>query len=316
MKHEHNFPDAQEEIDLREVGRAVWAGRWWVVAATSLAVLLGLVLALLLRNEYQVTAVLAPPSDGGRGGLGGLAGDLGGLAAIAGINLGSGGSSVPTTIATLQSNALIGDFIREEKLKPLLFPERWSVADHAWLPRGKPGLLAGFAQRIIDDPQQERLSRQPTLEPSDYEAVELFKRDVLSVSQDKKTDLVSVVVSWHDPVVASAWANSLVRRLNLRMRQDMMNDADKSLAYLQQEVLRTQELRVKEAIYGLMEAKLKSRMMASVSDEVAFRVIDSPVPPTKPRSPKRPLIVLMMGILGALLASGCLVVRHQMRERV
>lgn len=303
-----------DEIDLKALALALWAGRWWIFGAAFLSALCGLLVALSLSNEYRVSTTLAAPEANGKGGLSALAGSLGGLAAMAGVSLPGGGGNTAVALADLQSNQLLGRFIREENIKPLLFSGAWDAETQQWLPRPAPGLVKGALLAIIDDPYQRAEAGRPTLEPSDAEAVEFFRKEVLAVSQDKKTELVTVSITWRDPAQAAVWLNKLVQRLNVHTRKHMMEDADKSLAYLQAELMRTQEMGVRQSMYSLMEAKLNGRMMASVTEEVAFRVIDPPVVPNVPASPQRALIVFLAMVLGGMVAGAVILVRYQWQQ--
>lgn len=304
-----------DEIDLRELAGDLWRYKWWIVLSAIVAGVLGGGIVLNMSNQYTVSAVLAQPnSQSTKGGLSSLMGDLGGLAAVAGVSLpGNAGSA--TAIAMLKSNSLLEDFIREENIKPVLFPKQWSSAKGEWRPRKAPGMLKKWMLAWVGDPMQVRLSERKTDEPTDYQAVQKFRERMLSISQDKKTDLVTVTLTSGDPVRAVDWLNKLISRLNQRVRIEMISDADKSLLFLKDELAKTQEVNVRQAIFGLIEGKLNNRMVASVTEEVAFRVIDRPVVPTIPAKPNRPLIVLLSMFFGAVLSSVAVLLFSQMRKK-
>ncbi len=310
----HYAIQSDDEIDLKEMVLALWAGRWWILGSGFVSVLVGLVIALCLSNEYRVSAILAAPENGGKSGLSALAGNLGGLAAMAGINLPGGGGNAAIALAELQSNQLLAAFIKEKNLKPLLFPAQWSEQRQEWLPSQPPGGLGRLVSGALGDPYRQQQALQSTQEPSDAAAIELFRKKILSVTQDKKTELVTISITWRDPVQAASWLNSLVQRLNAHTRKHMMADAEKSIAYLQAELARTQEVGVRQSMYSLMEAKLNGRMMAAVTEEVAFRVIDPPIIPSEPSAPHRALIVLLAAVIGSILACGVILLRHQWRK--
>lgn len=306
----------EDEVDLRQLFRLLWRGRWLVLASALMAAVLGCVVAINIPNQYQVVSVLAQSTENARagGGLSGIMGELGGLASVAGINLPNSGGGTASALATLQSVDFLSEFIRDQSLKPILFPQWWDADRKAWIPREKPAVLKRLWQSMVDDPQELRIINSPTMEPSDYQAAAFFKEKILLVSQDKRSDLINLTMSWRDPLQAAQWSRELVRRLNARVRQSMMADADKSIAYLRQQAQVTSEVEVRAAIYSLMEAKLKSRMMASVSEDVAFRFADAPMAPTSPSGPKRILIVLGVTLFGSVLAVAWVLLREQLRH--
>jgi hypothetical protein len=75
----------QQEIDIAELLRSVWAKRRFVLKVTALFVLVGLLAALFGQVKYTAVSVMVPQTGGEAAG-----GNLQGLAAMAGINLGGG----------------------------------------------------------------------------------------------------------------------------------------------------------------------------------------------------------------------------------
>lgn len=302
-------PNDELEIDLGELFGVLWRGRWWIVLAGILASVIGIVVAFSLENQYRASTVLAPAGEDAKG-AGALAGQFGGLASLAGISLPGGGGGTQTSLAVLQSAEFIAQFIQEQGIKPVLYSQQWDAQRQQWKPRGAPGLLKRVTLSWVDDPVQLEQAQRKTAEPGDLVAAELFKKTILSVSEEKKSGLVTVTINWRDPKQAAAWVDGLVRQLNRRMQRESMAEADRSLAYLQAELAKTQEVPVREAIYKLVESKQKSRMVASVSNEVAFKVLDPASAPEMPVSPKRPLIIVLAGMLGGMVAVMALLIRH------
>ena len=79
-----------DEIDLRELFRVLWAGKWLIGGITFAAAAIAVVVALMLPNIYRAEALLAPNDQQGAGSLSSLAAQYGGLASLAGINLSTG----------------------------------------------------------------------------------------------------------------------------------------------------------------------------------------------------------------------------------
>ncbi len=81
-----------DEIDLRELFRTLWAGKWLIGGITFATTVIAVIVALMLPNIYRAEALLAPNQDEGVGGLSALAAQYGGLASLACIDLRSGSS--------------------------------------------------------------------------------------------------------------------------------------------------------------------------------------------------------------------------------
>jgi len=88
---------AEDEIDLIDLAKTLWAGRKIMIKTTLIFMVLGLFIALFSEKEYTASTSMIPQSaDGGME----LGGGLGGLAAMAGINLGGAGvgSAIPPSL--------------------------------------------------------------------------------------------------------------------------------------------------------------------------------------------------------------------------
>ncbi len=100
-----------------------------------------------------------------------------------------------------------------------------------------------------------------------------------SVSKDKQTGLITLAIEWRDPVQAASWANELVARLNAEMRARAIARTSASIDYLQKELANTSEVETKRAMDRVMEAQINKRMLATVTEEYALRVVDRALPP-------------------------------------
>lgn len=88
---------AKDEIDLLELGKTLWLNKKVITLTTSFFVVLGVLVAVLLKNEYTAGSTFVPQTSEQLK----VGGSLGGLASLAGINLGpmgGGGSEIPPTL--------------------------------------------------------------------------------------------------------------------------------------------------------------------------------------------------------------------------
>ena len=104
-------PNYEAEIDLRELIKVLWQGKFWIIGTTFIAAVISVAIALGMPNIYRAEALLTT-NEGGPGGLFGLTGQYGGLAGLAGITLPAGESSEKAIgIAKLQSREFTADFM-------------------------------------------------------------------------------------------------------------------------------------------------------------------------------------------------------------
>jgi len=247
-------------------------------------------ISFLLTPVFRAEVLLEPVQrDSTLGGLASLAGRVGDLASISGINQ-VGGDDSATSIATLKSRALTETLIKDEGVMPLLFPSDWDAQKRAW-----------------EDPNDP---------PTMWEAFEKFDEKIREVKEDRKTGLVTLAIEWEDPVLAARWANSLVKRVNAKRREEAIRLATSSIAYLRKELRTAGAVELQQAIYRMIETQMKTVMLARSTEEYAFRVIDPAVPPKKKIRPKRRLIALGAMVFGALLGVYAAVLRSKRRRLI
>ena len=242
--------DGDDALTVREVLVALRDN--WVLSLSAILVCIAgaVAIAWLLRPVYRSEVVLAPVSEESTDAtLAGIAGQLGGLATLAGIAP-PGADNSAIAVATLKSDILAEEFIRNRNLLPTLFADDWDAQQKRW---------------TIEDPDDV-----PTLN----DAIERFDTKVREVFEDKETGLVTLSIEWVDREQAADWANTLVALANARLRRQSIEEAQRSIEYLKRELGKTEVVELRSAIDRLTETEIKRIMLAEVREEFAFKIID------------------------------------------
>lgn len=257
--------------------RVLWRRRVTVVAIVVLSVLCGAAIAWLKTPLYRSSVVLAPRQAEEQGGaLSAVLGQMGGLASLAGL-AGLGGQDANDSLALLKSRAFFERFARDAQLLPVLFSSAWDEKSGQW-----------------------KSSLQPEDIPTLDDGWELFNTRIRTISQDQKTGIVTLAITWKDRGTAAAWANTLATRLNEDMRSRAIADSIATNRQLQEQLDKTSVVELQQAIYRLMEMQIKREVLARSRSDYAFAVVDPAVVSDADRfvSPKRALILLSALIIG------------------
>ena len=303
------YSPADDEIDLAELFRALWAGRWWIIASGVICTLVAVGIALWLPNIYHAEAKLAPSAEQQGGGLSALAGQFGGLASLAGISLGSGGTDkVGLAIEVAKSRQFVTSFIRRHQLEvPLMAVTSMDKQTGELVI--DPALYDAKAGKWIRDVKPPK-----SVEPSDWELYKVFS-DLFAIDQDKKTGMVTVGIDYFSPVVAKQWVDWLVADLNTTMKQRDQTDTERNIAYLKEQLEKTSVADMQTVFYKLIEEQTKTLMLTEVNPEYVFKTLDPAVVPEEKAKPKRALMVVLGGILGGMLGIMLVLARHAMRRQ-
>jgi uncharacterized protein involved in exopolysaccharide biosynthesis len=262
-----------DEISLLDIWRVLRRYKITILATVLLGVALPGIIGLVTTPVFRAETLVAPVTESDeRSRLVAPLAELGGFAALAGVNI-ERGSRKNEAIALLRSRALTEQFIKDEKLRPVLFGQDWADDDPRW--------DAGEADGV------------PTLAA----ACELFDKEVRQVYEDRKSGLSVVAIEWEDPQLAAQWANELVRRVNAMMRERSTRESEQAIAYLQKQLGETSAVEMQRVLHRLVESEMKEIILANIKEEYAFRVIDPAVVPEKPFKP----VLVPMLALGAVL---------------
>ena len=295
-----------DEIDLKELWTAIWAGKKLIIAITFVFAIAAIAYAIHLPNIYKSTVLLAPvEQDKQGGGLSALASKFGGLASLAGVNL--GGSSIDkTTIALeiLKGKAFIGEFVNKYQLKPVFMATNgWNLTTNSLTYDSE--LYNEKTKKWVRD-----VSPPKTTIPSDLEFYHYFIKNNLAVSKDKETSLITVSVKHYSPYVAKNIVDKLIIAINNKMKQADILQAEKSIQYLTKALSETDNADMQKIFYQLIEQQQQTKMLASVKEQYVFKTVDPAVVAEKKDSPKRALIVVLATMLGGMLSVLIVLIRY------
>lgn len=271
----HNSPveEFSDDLGTSRAWLILSRHKAWIIFPTLVGTFVSGVIAYVTPATYKSEALVAPVAMTETR-LDGLPGQFGNLAALAGISL-PAESGISVAIATLSSRALTESFIEQEHLLPTLFSKKWDAQNQRWQSDHPPSVRDGY---------------------------ELFDDGIRTIAIDKRTGLVTLAIEWTDPKLAASWANELIRRANDKLQHDAIDEGQKTIAYLQEQLGRTRQVEVQQALYQLIESETKRIAVANAREEYAFKIIDPAVPPQKKSRPKR-LRIISIGFLFTLLAS-------------
>lgn len=301
MNREHEIAD--DEIDLRELFGVIWRGKWIIILCTVLAAGIAVAVALKMPNIYRSEALVSPV-NAENGGLGGLASKYGALAGLAGISLPSGGSDKTTLgLEIMKSRQFFETFnARHEILVPLMAVKSWDPVSGELLV--DPEIYDATSGKWLREANPPRKS-----EPSTQEAHEVFV-NLLSTAQDKESGLVTIAIEHQSPIVAQQWVEWLVEDINEALRSQDLAQAERSIAYLEDQIRSTALAELQAGFFDLIQSQIETMMLAKATPEYLFKTIDPAVVPELKVKPKRSLIVALGVLLGGMLGVLLVLIRH------
>jgi len=297
-----------DEIDLRELFGVLWAGKIKIIAITAVFAIASVIYALSVPNQYKATALLAAvQSDGG--GLSGALGQLGGLASLAGVSLGGGeGGEAQIAQEIMKSWSYIESFIDDNNIAVEVYAaEGWNKLSNELVIDDDLYDTAQKSWLIEDDDTGENRS------PTSWELFEVFQ-EKLSVSEDKKSGLVSVSIEYYSPQIAKQWVDMYVDAVNRFMQQRQVDKVTKNITYLQEQIEKTSIAEMQEVFYTIIEEQTKNKMLAEASPEYVFVAVSPSMVPEQKSQPKRALICILGTLLGGMLSVLLVLIMHYAKK--
>lgn len=262
------------ELSLGDILEILFARKKLIIALSLVGYLSGIAISNVLEPVYTSEVTMISQLDTQSSSSSGLSG----LASMAGINLGNDISNREgaSALATLNSRTFLNDYIKNNDLKPQLFPHLWDKDTRAW--KDKP--------------------------PSDLGSVSSLKKMVMLKKQE--SGILIYQVNSYSAQLSSDLANSLIESINDYIRQQSVDEAQKSILFLKKELSSTNLAGIQNTIYRQIESQTKRMTLANARDQYAYKVIDRAVKSLSPSWPNKlqvSLLGLVIGIiLGALIS--------------
>jgi uncharacterized protein involved in exopolysaccharide biosynthesis len=298
----HQMPVYDDEIDLRELFGVLWRGKLTIIAIGVLATVVAVAVAMSMPNIYRSEAVLAPAT---KSSTNNLMSKYGGLASLAGISLPKGeADKTVVAMEVLQSRDFLREFVsrHENVLRDLIAVDDWNLSSNTL--SFDPDLYNEKNKKWV---REVDLPFKP--EPSIQEAHEVFAK-LLSVSQDKDSGLVSIAIEHQSPYVAQKWVEWLVDDINQVIRDQDVEQAEKSIAYLKEQISETAVADLQAGFFEMIQDQIQTIMLAKATPEYLFKTIDPAVVPELKVKPKRALIVVLGAVLGGMLGVMWVLIRR------
>ncbi|WP_165741549.1 Wzz/FepE/Etk N-terminal domain-containing protein [Pseudoalteromonas sp. Z1A6] len=285
------------EVDFRTLISILWKGRILIVGITALFSVIAVLFSLSLPNIYRSEALISVVEQGQDSPLSGLSSTFGGLASIAGINLQAGsGSKRDIAIETLKSRTFISDFININELKPLL------IGVEGWNAEKNELIYDSEVYDIENNIWVREVSYPKTKTPSDLEAYRYLIKENLSISEDEDTGFIRVSIKHYSPYIAKRILDSLINSINNKLRMIDIEEANKSVVFLQSKLKETKNVDIRKIMFDMIEGQVQNQMLAEVRDEYVFKTIDPAIVDEIKFSPKRAILSIMGAILGFFIA--------------
>ncbi len=304
----------EDEIDLVEVVKKLWRNRKLIMAVTFLFMVIGVVYALLATPYYRATLTMYPATGEKK------AGGLMSMAASFGVSLGGGAETYN-----------VEDVIKSRKIAKEVVLHEWNISGS----EAKMNLLDFW------EIESEREEMKMFLAMKNW-------KDVVSVSTNKESGLMSLGVMTKDPLLSAQIANYMGKAVTDYIQEHQGAVADNNLAHIdlrlkdvkkelkeaelalkeysesnrdissphaQLEVGRlSRELEIKQGVYLTLNQQRELAMIDKVKKSPVINILDEAEVPLLKEKPKKAMICVAFTFLGGILGVGLVLLLPFMAE--
>ena len=136
----------------------------------------------------------------------------------------------------------------------------------------------------------------------------------LTISEDRKSGLVSVSIEYYSPQIAKQWLDNYVAAINAHMQQRQIEKVTNNINYLQVQIEKTSVAEMREVFYSIIEEQMKNKMLAEASPDYTFVAVGPSMVPEVKSQPQRALICILGTLLGGLLSVILVLTIHYVRK--
>jgi uncharacterized protein involved in exopolysaccharide biosynthesis len=265
-----------DEINLLDYVIVLLKYKWLILGIVFATGVAAVIITLMLPNIYRSEATIIPrqqeksPASSALSALGALSGMAGELAGL------GGGGDMDKFEVVLKSRDLARRVVEKYKLMPDLFAEQWDPLKKEWKENPAPTLQDAYKLLI----------------------------GMLSVSRDRKTDVLTIKFDHEDPNFAKIMADNYLSELSESLREETLKDAAENKRFLQEQIEQTADPLLKVKISDLLAKEIEKETFARAQKYYSFIVLDPPLAPDpdKKVKPKRALICILSVTVAGLFA--------------
>ena len=283
---------SQDEISFKEIIKFIWSEKITLSYFVLFFAIVSVIYSLSLNDIYSSEVTFSSTEQNEA-----LNTQGSGLAALAGISNTSQGDKRDLGIKIIKSLQFFEDLNNKYNVLPEL------MAIKSW---DKATDTIRYDKSTYDESKDEWTDGSI---PSIQESHKEFIRHI-TINQDSNTGFITMSVNHYSPHVAKKWADLILEEINLKVKNQEIKKAERSIEFLENEIKDTNNNKLIEDLYSLVLKEMETIMLANSSPEYVFTTIDPAYSPERKSAPLRSLICIFGTILGAIIGFLVIFIRN------
>jgi len=254
-------------------------------------VMVGLLVSLLLHNQYTTSATLSPKRSTADGGSG-----VGALAAFAGIEDEKLSPELKFATNYFYSFKFLSSFIVENDLvDDLLMFKKYDSRNKKNVLQNNSLNYEGKNLFSPEDPSQGMFELQ--------EATKELRNMLQMIPSRADPSLASLEVTHYSPILSYFIASEILKKLDRDIAAIDIKSADSQIKYINAILGNYNKLETTKILASILDRELTKKILANSSDQYAFLILDPPVFPLEKSEPRRSIIMVLFFLFGLFVNS-------------
>lgn len=283
------------DLNLPMVLQLIWDKKYAVLLLIALSMLVSVLIVIKMPNQYASLVKVSIAEQDKTTSLASMVGGLGGLASMAGLDIGGKSDKGFYYSELIMSKSFILPFIKKYNLGPEI------IAGIGWDQTNDEIILNDEIYDKNKGVWVREVSYPFSNPPADFELYEAF-REIVSFEYDKKTSFITIRAKYYSPNFTKKVLDNLIADFNELQRKNDVEEANKSISYLQNQINLSTVTELNQLSYKLITENMKTLMLANIRGEYALETIEPAAVIERKVGPKRAMMCIILTFLGGLVA--------------
>lgn len=303
-----NHKTNADEINLKELFRTIWYGKFYIMLTTIVFISFGVLYLHFAEVKHSVTMTYKKVDQNNSNDMGAL----GGLASLSGIELPEeGGANFDSFLHLLTSIEVAEGIVENTELLKKLYVYEYDKENDNFR-RPKPGPLGWLMINI-----KPYLTGRESAEyrPPDALRLSLFLKEAFFIKVDKKTKFLILSAETSTPTIFVDLMEGVINIADDLMKNRFKENATMSVNFYHQKLARSKSREHREALAKLIVKEERTLMLASKGKYFVVEPITRPVISLYQSSPKDILTLVLCAIFGFLSGVCIVLIKHSTRNQ-
>jgi hypothetical protein len=299
--------ELNNEIDLRDLFFILFGGKIYIILISIISIFLAVFYLQVVERKYSVEYNLKPVGETKNSPS--LSG-LGGFASLAGIQLPTSSNNDFNIFKELITAQEVSEIIFEnKKIISNIFSSEWdeTLNNYSRPPKNKIQILVSDAKKLLTG------NIDVNYMPPNPRRLAIFINKNIQIGQDKDTGFLKFTSETSKPELILSLMIEATKASDKIMRQRYVDFSTEPLAFYKDKLRTARSREHREALAELISKEEQKLMFASRGKHFIAEPYKNPTISLYPSAPKPKLIFALSLVLGLVLGSAFVLVRHVIR---